>query len=250
MKLKFMIMLQALYFLAKISLFVYYLDFREEIEENFGHKFIISFTVYAFVFTFEAFLSLGVYCTIYHSLKRIDDDDRRHMFPDHNYTPDELCQCNCLKFGFWTVYVVCFLFLSLLCWFSATIDGSGSGSTTFRIFAFLVFGGMLCHQCYYKDDNNKVKGDNTSRVRVLANDNNTSRLAKVAPVAAQQPQMMMMQQPDGTMVQMVRCQHSDGTVGYLPAQQPAQQMQQVQMQGDGVGDAPGIGVGQAADTGK
>jgi hypothetical protein len=107
---------------------------------------------------------------MYHCLERIDQDDRKNVFPNHDYRADEVsckaCRVTPLLGCYWlfnAIFLLCFTFV--LVWLSVPCsyrDGTstdcGKGSTI-AILATCLSGCMVAHQCYYKQKANKVANE-------------------------------------------------------------------------------------------
>ncbi|GMI36908.1 hypothetical protein TeGR_g11908 [Tetraparma gracilis] len=91
--------------------------------------------------------ALLVYLVIYHCLKRIDQDDRRNVYPNHDYKADAVCcRVTPLLALYWLFYTGFFLFFFALMVLLAVGDETGGN---FAALAALLFGSMIAHQIYY-----------------------------------------------------------------------------------------------------
>ncbi|GMI23928.1 hypothetical protein TeGR_g1659, partial [Tetraparma gracilis] len=171
MKLKFLIMFQSMLWLVWFS-------FYEPDEMRGGEStFFINLETFSACVATQVAVALLTYLVMYHCLKRIDQDDRRNVFPSHDYRADAVCCCKpCrvtpLLFCYWFFYVISFLFftyalygLSISCSnryryvdddYESPDCGKGS---TIAILATCLFGCMVAHQCYYNQKANKVANE-------------------------------------------------------------------------------------------
>ncbi|GMI24241.1 hypothetical protein TeGR_g14794, partial [Tetraparma gracilis] len=173
MKLKFLIMFQSMLWLYWFSVYEpgeieessdRIEDYEEAYEESSGRGisvFLINLkTFYACIAT-QIAVALLTYLVMYHCLKRIDQDDRRNVFPSHDYRADAVCCCKPCRVTpllgcYWLFYAIFFLFFTFV--LSVLSVYSNTGSTT-AILATCLFGCMVAHQCYYNQEANKVANE-------------------------------------------------------------------------------------------
>lgn len=110
----------------------YLVEEVERIEEAIDiNIFLVSMGFYIYVKYVSIACGIFVYLVIYHCLKRIDDDDRRNVFPNHDYSKDAICctsGCSLKHCAFWTVYSIVFLIMLLSC---LIVIGTFGGHTGF-----------------------------------------------------------------------------------------------------------------------
>ena len=87
---------------------------------------------------------------MFHCLKKIDQDHRRNVYPNHDYTADRLCcggGITCLRFSYWWVYIG-----NLFFGFHELILMAGfSGTKGWAVLAVLFVNCLLvAHQCFYR----------------------------------------------------------------------------------------------------
>ncbi|GMI44231.1 hypothetical protein TrCOL_g3482 [Triparma columacea] len=137
MKIKFFLMAASLGFLLFFSTYdqdqiddlVEEVESLEELTDV--NLFLVSVGFYIYVNYVSIACGIFVYLVIYHCLKRIDDDDRRNVFPNHDYSKDAICctsGCSLKHCAFWTVYSIVFLFMLLQC---LIVIGTFGGHTGF-----------------------------------------------------------------------------------------------------------------------
>ncbi|GMI31444.1 hypothetical protein TeGR_g5200 [Tetraparma gracilis] len=172
MKLKFLIMFQSMLWLVWFSF--YEPDKIKEASDQFEDRYRINLETFSACVATQVAVALLTYLVMYHCLKRIDQDDRRNVFPSHDYRADAVCCCKpCrgtpLLGCYWLVYAIVFLFftyvlyeLSVSCSHRYEYEDDdyespdcGKGSTI-AILATCLFGCMVAHQCYYNQEANKV----------------------------------------------------------------------------------------------
>ena len=203
MKLKFLIMRQvfvAIYLVADMESFKDLKklgEVEDQVEEETGNTLMhTSIEVFMYISIANCIIAMATYMSIYHCLKRIDDDDRHNNFPDHDYNPDGICCCvgdvcvpkniTVVRTIFWIIYSI--VFLSFLIVFinkddceSYDDDDRAAVNPCFLdneyfvdktrgiIFACFLFVGMVAHQLYYRIPDNKVApvSDTNSNTAVI-----------------------------------------------------------------------------------
>ena len=120
----------------------------EKFDGRNGLTFLVSAEFYIYVNYVSMACGIVVYLVIYHCLKRIDDDDRRNVFPNHDYSKDAICctsGCSLKHCAFWTVYSIVFLFMLLFC---LIVIGTFGGHTNFCKDDICTDGDLVCYVEY------------------------------------------------------------------------------------------------------
>ena len=160
MKLKFLIMMTSLNFLLNFAMYE-----TKATEEIYGvndnateDKVDVDVTVLLITHMLITLASLVVYLSLYHSMKRMDDDDRHNVFPDHDFSNDKICALSGSRLPFWIIYSIVLIGLVVEIMSILFGDLPEGGTNTLTIFmAVVLFGLMGAHQLFYSFSDTQVQ---------------------------------------------------------------------------------------------